>query len=306
MKDRFSIQQTNMFFAFFMVTYIVLSLVVGTFLPADTPMWLSMILGDLVILAPVAVLLIIKKLNPLCFLGLARIGAGDIFKTCLAAYSLLPLIYLINFVTMFFAENHVNDLVSDLYNYPLPVQMILIALLPALVEELIFRGLFYGSYRRKNKLIAAMMSGLFFGVAHMNINQFAYAMVIGVAFCILYEAGGNFFIPVTAHFAINANTVMIMALADTAPADLETTEIQLQATGLISLVVCVLVAALLGLCFFVLLVRSIARKHGREGFTKDFRHDPGKQEEGQREPVLDWFSGTTVAVSLLYMILMEL
>lgn len=312
MKDQLTIPGTNLFFAIFMMSYVSLSVVVGLLLPEDIPMWMSMILSEVVILLPVMILLLVRRMNPLKFLGLSKVNVGDFIKAYVAAYCLLPLIYCINYATMLFADNHVNDLVSDLYQYPLAVQVILMALLPALVEEFIFRGIFYGSYRRKNMLIAALASGLFFGVAHMNINQFAYAFVIGVAFCILYEASGNIFISVTAHFAINANTVFMMALAKFTPEDLEMAEEQMQEAEAIPLAVNLLVIllllgiGLLGVYFFSLLVRSIAKNHGRTGFWQNARERFKKREWQQPERVLDLVVVATVLASVVYMVLLEI
>lgn len=318
--QQLSVRQTNMFFTFFMLAYIVLSMTVGMLLPENFPMWANMLVSEVVILAPVLFLLIIKEMNPLKFLGLSRISIVDLVRAYVAAYCLLPCIYLINYVTMLFARNHVNGLVSDLYDYPVVIQIVLIALLPACVEEFIFRGIFYGSYRRKNMIIGALASGVFFGVAHMNVNQFAYAMVIGVAFCALYEASGNIFVPVTAHFAINANTILMMAVSNITPQELEEAENGLgvmESVPMISvlvLVIFLLGVGIIGLLLYIKVVKNIAQSHGRSGFVQESLKklrmeivEKGKGEEKveKGERVLDLFSGMTVLFALVYMILAE-
>ena len=56
------------------------------------------------------------------------------------------------------------------------------------------------------------MSGLVFGLFHLNINQFCYAFVIGVVFAFLVEATGSIWSSVLAHFAINTYSIKIIQL----------------------------------------------------------------------------------------------
>ena len=56
------------------------------------------------------------------------------------------------------------------------------------------------------------MSGLVFGLFHLNINQFCYAFVIGVVFAFLVEATGSIWSSVLAHFAINTYSITIIQL----------------------------------------------------------------------------------------------
>ena len=51
---------------------------------------------------------------------------------------------------------------------------------PAIVEELAYRGFILGNYRYGGRLAAIIISGIMFGVMHMNFNQMAYAMILGI------------------------------------------------------------------------------------------------------------------------------
>ncbi len=306
--NKISILETNIFFLIFMLGYISLAILVGGALPADCPEWLAFCVNDAVVIAPIAVILICKKAKLGEILRLERIGVRDVIVTYVGAYTLLPMISFLNVLTMLFAKNHVNDMVLDIYNYPLWLQLLIIAVLPALVEEFVFRGFFYGSYRRRNVLGGALMSGLFFGLMHMNINQFAYAFVIGVVFCLLYEATGNFFIPVVAHFAINANTIFTLAFSG-----VESQEITQSASvgiadsmplpAMIIVLSVIFAVGVVGVVIFGWLLSLLAKWHGREGFLKKDIRVFNDEQDGKFIDKTFWMA---VVPLVIYMIMLEM
>lgn len=304
--ERLSISKTNIFFGIFMASYVGLSMLVSAVIPGKLPYWVNMLISEAIIIAPVAVLLIIIKTAPHNMIGRGHIGIVDMVLAYVSAYCLMPLIYLINFITMFFARNYVNGMVSELYRYPLWAQLVLLALLPAVVEEFIFRGIFYGSYRRKNVIGAALMSGLLFGITHLNLNQFAYAFAMGVAFCLLYEASGSIVLSMTAHFAINANTVFLMQFVDDMP-ELATQESTGQTipAGMFFIAAAIFAAfAVLGLFFYGLIIKKIAKRAGR---TKEFKESVTDwNRNGAEGKLLDSYMVIFIVIAAAYMIWIEI
>ncbi len=58
------------------------------------------------------------------------------------------------------------------------------------LEELVFRGLFYGALRRYGRWLAIITSSLMFGFMHMNIYQFAGAALSGIIYAVLRDRAG--------------------------------------------------------------------------------------------------------------------
>ena len=79
-----------------------------------------------------------------------------------------------------------------------------------LLEEVLMRGLVYG--RLKEALgeprKAIVISGLMFGMFHGNVVQGIYAFAVGLFFAQVYEAGKTLFLPVLAHMAVNAVSLL--------------------------------------------------------------------------------------------------
>jgi hypothetical protein len=103
---------------------------------------------------------------------------------------------------------------------PFPVLVILAVFVAPVTEELAFRGLLYGlplfiiqkASRRRTAgvcLIFATVSSVIFGIYHENIVQFVYALLMGLAMCLVYEAHGGLFWTVLFHFTANFTSLFV-------------------------------------------------------------------------------------------------
>lgn len=140
---------------------------------------------------------------------------STILMTILYTLCISPLVTLCNIITMRFVENTVLEYSNEILDMPIPTAIFVIALLPPFCEELAFRGVVYGGYRRDCRPLAAVLtSALLFGLMHGNINQFAYAFVIGVAMALLVEATGSIWPSILMHIMINSRAVIAMFALD--------------------------------------------------------------------------------------------
>lgn len=83
------------------------------------------------------------------------------------------------------------------------------ALLPCLVEELVFRGYLFGTLRRHGDGIAILISALVFGLFHGNILQFPFAFLLGLVQAWLLVKTGSILPCILLHFANNLTSVLI-------------------------------------------------------------------------------------------------
>lgn len=91
----------------------------------------------------------------------------------------------------------------------------MIALLPAVGEELLFRGLFQQLLRAwlKNVHVAIFISALFFSALHMQFFGFLPRMMLGVLFGYLFYWSGSIWLPVWAHLLNNAMVIIFAYLS---------------------------------------------------------------------------------------------
>ena len=97
--------------------------------------------------------------------------------------------------------DHAGELAANLF---------LIALLPAIGEELIFRGVIQQQLMRRiaSPWVALLISAAVFSFAHFQFEGFLPRMLLGMILGWLYWRTHNFWVPVTAHFFNNALQVV--------------------------------------------------------------------------------------------------
>lgn len=127
---------------------------------------------------------------------------------------------LISFVCVFFVMNFVNlfDALVSLtgfkgnYDLPLPIDsiwwlllnLIVMALLPAICEELVFRGIIFNGLKDYGKIKAVFFSALLFMLMHGGIEQTVYPFIVGVVLGFIMLKTNNIVYPIITHFFNNA------------------------------------------------------------------------------------------------------
>jgi len=108
------------------------------------------------------------------------------------------------------------------------IGIVVIALLPAIGEELVFRGMLQPELFRAtgNHHTAIWISAIIFSAFHMQFFGFLPRLLLGGLFGYLYVWSGNLFMPMLAHFVNNGFSVLMMYLYQkgTIAIDMESTE----------------------------------------------------------------------------------
>ncbi|MFW6019037.1 MAG: type II CAAX prenyl endopeptidase Rce1 family protein [Bacteroidales bacterium] len=94
------------------------------------------------------------------------------------------------------------------------INLLIIAVLPALGEELLFRGGIQQILREllKNKHLAIIVTAIFFSAFHMQFYGFLPRFVLGVLLGYAFYLSGNIWIPILMHFVNNAFSVTVAYL----------------------------------------------------------------------------------------------
>lgn len=91
--------------------------------------------------------------------------------------------------------------------YGLVLNIIYIALVPAICEEFLFRGVILENMLPYGKTGAIVGSAVLFGIMHQNAAQLFYAMVAGLVFAFVYTKTGSLWTGMIIHFLNNALSV---------------------------------------------------------------------------------------------------
>ena len=322
---RMEVKKINCFMPVLIVSYVFLSSLVSLLmvvainqLGIHIPGWVSYVISEAVIIVIGLIYIAVMGISIKRDMQYHIIAFKDVIVSILAGYMMIPMVLFINNVSMLFSKNYLEAASQTLLTYPFVVQIILMAVIPALVEEFIFRGLFYGTYRKCGVLKGALMSGLVFGLFHLNINQFCYAFVIGVVFAFLVEATGSIWSSVLAHFAINTYSITIIQLLkitgtyDTMQEAAGETVVQSSSISML-LTLAMLLGVSIGFMSLVYLcIKKMAQHNGRWEYivndVKSFRvqENAASEQSVPQQKIMTVPAIITVIAVVIYMIASEI
>ena len=88
------------------------------------------------------------------------------------------------------------------------LNIIMLAVVPAICEELIYRGVIFNGLRKFGSLGAIVISALIFALAHGSAMQFFYQFILGVVLAIAVLKSGSIITSMVIHFLNNTIVVV--------------------------------------------------------------------------------------------------
>lgn len=160
---------------------------------------------------PMLLLLCKGRFNPLApakrvHAGVGAFGYLSAVGICMLANVITS--FLLAFLSEFGVEAEAapKTMESSLISFAL--NLFVMAVLPAILEEMVFRGCILRLLRSYGDLYAVMISALLFGLMHGNLRQIPFAMIVGIVLGWLYVVTNNLWIPILVHFTNNAISVV--------------------------------------------------------------------------------------------------
>ena len=246
-------------------------------------------LVELELLIPVVVILIIDRFEVMRGIPMKPIGIKVILWTLLLTVLLLPLVYFLNLVSQLFVPNHVlaelfqyAQAGQNVYDYPIWLNLLYMAVLPGVVEEYLFRGVLAQGFRRCGLLKTALLTALMFGLVHGNLNQFLYVFAVGIFFIYLDSAAGSIYASMLSHTLLNSVMIFLVYAQRLLPENLSSALIQIQSDTasvrqfgpLFWIIFGMIAGAAIVLCIVV--IRQVAKAAGREVQYAEERKGAGR------------------------------
>ncbi|MCI8280319.1 MAG: CPBP family intramembrane metalloprotease [Lachnospiraceae bacterium] len=202
-------KNVNRVFLITVAVYLGVSLLLGYVVTVPMPMNAGLILSQALVLLP-----------SLIYCGIRRIPLGEVVPfrkmkfsvwilVVVCTYLMYPLLIVLNALTLFFVDSGTADLMGIATQNHFLIATLLMAGLPAFVEEFVFRGMLFSTYKKSRMLPAVFLSAFLFGCMHLNFNQFLYAFALGIYLAFLVEATGSILSSMLAHFTINFTSVLM-------------------------------------------------------------------------------------------------
>ncbi|WP_294189424.1 type II CAAX endopeptidase family protein [uncultured Clostridium sp.] len=186
-------------------------------------------------LIPAIIYLLVSKSSIKETLKLNKLHWQDILLIILLAFMVQPVMTFLSLISTFFFNNEVGSFIYEIISTPYILLLGLVALLPSITEEITVRGIVLSGYENKNKYVAAAITGLFFGIFHLDGQQFLYATVLGFIFALVVRITNSIYSSMIMHFIINGTSVTLAKISkiitESLPISVETTEFSLNNIG---------------------------------------------------------------------------
>ena len=94
------------------------------------------------------------------------------------------------------------------------LNILLLGILPAIFEELIFRGVIFNGLRKKGFWFATLISSALFALVHLSIWQSVYPFIMGIILCLVAEKTGSTVYSMIVHFCNNFIVLLISYISE--------------------------------------------------------------------------------------------
>ncbi len=201
-------ERVNYVFLCTVVVYLTASLIISTF--GNVPFAPMILISQLsLVLAPG--ILLIRRRDFRRSIPHAKLSFGTVVLVVILTLCIEPVLSFVNALSQCFVEAPVTETIMDASaDYSFPVMFLLVALVPAILEEMVYRGVFFQAYCEEGVFSGAILSGLLFGLMHGNLNQFLYAFLMGMVFALTVYATGSIFGSMIMHLTVNGLSTIIL------------------------------------------------------------------------------------------------
>lgn len=152
-----------------------------------------------------------------------------------------------------------QDLPLELNNFwNFLLLFVTLAILAPLSEEIIFRGVIFNGLKEKSGKFAVLISGLFFMIMHLSINQCAYQLIMGFVLGLLVLYTNSIISSFIVHFINNATILLINYIIPSV------NEINILSTTYIIIAVVLFVLAFVALYFCFKWLKKVQKQNNEK------------------------------------------
>lgn len=156
-------------------------------------------------------LLIAKTGNFKAVLKLKKTSLRNILFSMIVVLLAYPIILLLNGIFLSLISNFVEyknfPMEIMLQNVPIFNYLVFICIVPAICEEIFFRGTLTNAYNVYGSKFAIAMSAIVFALFHFDIQNFVAPLLLGLLFSTLIELTDSIYPAIIAHFINNVIAV---------------------------------------------------------------------------------------------------
>lgn len=158
-------------------------------------------------IVPIILYMVVKRLKFKDILPLKPLSIKNFFILIFMAFTMQPMLQLIAFITNIFHKDELSEALNIFAGLSLPKALFTVAIVPAITEELAFRGVILTGYKKTNIFIAILMSSIYFGMIHFTVTQLFYTIVAGIIFASVVKVTQSIYAGMLIHFVFNGTQI---------------------------------------------------------------------------------------------------
>ncbi|WBW97873.1 CPBP family intramembrane glutamic endopeptidase [Oceanirhabdus sp. W0125-5] len=242
--------------------------VLGTLFLRNMPTKLTLALNQyLFILIPCILFMLANKMDIKKTLKLNPLKLSDVFRLIALTLVILPITGVISNIASKIFGSPITDFMNDIVTqFSFPYLFFVIAITPAICEEVIMRGVVLDGYRKFGFKKAIILNGVLFGMLHMNFHQFFYTAFLGIIFATVVWYTKSIFASIIMHLVNNGLSV---ALSFFLKADQETLK-QAEQFSSSSINIVVSVVVLMGSVYLTYYFLSAIKKNNMDKLEENY------------------------------------
>lgn len=270
-----------------------------------TDIRIALLINHIVLfLLPAMIYIFINKLSIRKTLRLNKLHFKDIILIILLGFLVQPVMGFFSLISAFFFNNEIGAFVSEITSTPYILLLGLIALLPSITEEVTIRGIVLSGYDNQNKYIAALITGLFFGILHLDPQQFLYATILGFLFALVVRITNSIYSSMIMHFIVNGTSVTLAKisnkLVETFPSINDEAELTLRNISISEKITLILSYGFIAIIFsvFVFLMVYYLDKINKK---RNIEYRENKYEKNTKEKIINLPFVLIIIIYIIYM-----
>lgn len=148
----------------------------------------------------------VRKLSFVQFIGY--------FMVCVGAAYISNIIgmFINSIIGSIYSVEVINPLEDFILNSNMLLTIIYASIIAPIVEEIIFRKILLDKLRRFGDVPAILITGIAFGLFHLNLSQFFYAAVLGILFAYITIRTNRIIYAILLHMMINSISAGIVPI----------------------------------------------------------------------------------------------
>lgn len=210
-------KNANFFMFFLMIFFIFIGNVLPIFISKKMPFLLTKeyiwiyqsSVAIICFIVPIFIYKVLKNIPFKDIFPLKKISLKNIILIIFISFTIQPMLQLIGSFTNLFYKDEISSSIYIFASLSLPKALFTIALVPAITEELVFRGVILSGFKQSSLVLGILISSLYFGLMHFTLTQLFYAIVAGIIFSLLVKITKSIYSAILMHFIFNGTQITI-------------------------------------------------------------------------------------------------